>query len=73
MVGMEVHISEGYGEEQFYQLEPTIVMQKIPCLHSTRIEEERDSQVVKVSDSGWSVTNSSPIPLKSSRVGDDAR
>ncbi|GFV99391.1 uncharacterized protein TNCV_1513621 [Trichonephila clavipes] len=29
----------------------------------------RGSQVVKISDRGWHVTSSSPVPLKTHRVG----
>ncbi|GFV42983.1 uncharacterized protein TNCV_2661781 [Trichonephila clavipes] len=30
----------------------------------------RGSQVVKISDRGWRVTSSSPVPLKTRRVGE---
>ncbi|GFW94389.1 hypothetical protein TNCV_1433241 [Trichonephila clavipes] len=33
----------------------------------------RGSQVVKVSDSGWHVPSSNPVPLKTRRVGEGCR
>ncbi|GFY34236.1 uncharacterized protein TNCV_2505391 [Trichonephila clavipes] len=38
--------------------------------YEVRRRDSRDSLVVKVSDSGWHVTNSSSVPLKTHRVGD---
>ncbi|GFX29181.1 uncharacterized protein TNCV_3217161 [Trichonephila clavipes] len=43
-----------------------------PPLHTTtpRPWDGRGSLVVKVLDHGWHVTSSSPVPLKTRRVGD---